>query len=90
MAKALYPLVEIEWTDAYSPRDKTWWESSDIPALIAAVSAPDHACGYRIYDGEEGVLLAGQVGSTGYFGDVFFIPRGMINKQRILREAMHA
>lgn len=87
MAKALYPLVEIEWTDAFSPRDKAWYEECELDTVMAAVAVPDRACGYIVRDTPAGILLAGQLTSGSQFGDLFFIPRGMVRRKRVLREA---
>jgi hypothetical protein len=51
-----------------------------------SLSEPDRACGYLVRESPDGILLAGQLTSGGHYGDLFFIPRGMVRKLRTLRK----
>lgn len=75
-------LVHIEWGDAWSAgvwQEPEFGQKPLKPSIINSI-------GWVVQANEDGVTLAARVSEEGHYGNVCFIPNGMIMSCTTLRE----
>lgn len=81
--KSKYPIVVVQWQDAYS--SDLWHNVDNVPG-----PAPSLTVGFLVKKTEEAIFLAMNVGEADAdadFGPTFTIPMGMVTKITKIKNA---